>query len=78
MLRVQLPPMGDRARIAGLLVAPDVWAQLGSISDGASVGPACFAWTVVVDKWLPPGAIVPVDADGRPILKPTVESRGTE
>lgn len=70
LLRVQVPPMGAQAVVAGLMVAPDVWARL--LADvqriNSPAGPA-FSWTVTVDPYLPEGAIVPVDRDGRPVVE---------
>ncbi len=67
MLDAQAPPP---SHIHGLLVAPDVWAKLAAEVPRAESAPV-FGWPVTVDKWLPKGAIVPIDAQGRPIPKPT-------
>lgn len=73
ILRVQLPPMGELAQIAGLIVSCDVWAKLtAEIPRSDVLSP--FIWSVVVDPWLPRGCIMPVDKDGKPVLKPPVAS----
>jgi hypothetical protein len=68
MLRMQLPPMDDTARIAGLVVAPDVWATLPTQLPRLGKPPV-FGWSVTVNRALAPGTIVPVDIHGRPIPK---------
>lgn len=67
LIRVQLPPLGESARIVRLYVAPDVWARL-TAEVPRTEEPAAFYWDVIVDRHMRPGQILPVDADGRPVL----------
>jgi len=72
MLRSSCSPMGERQEIHGLLVAPDVWAKiLGQVPHASVEAPSpIWQWHITVSKHLPAGTIVPVDAKGRPLLKP--------
>ncbi len=37
--------------------------------------PASFTWTITADPWLPAGTIIPLDREGKPILKPQPSPR---
>lgn len=70
LVEQMLPGPGLR-EIQSLRVAPDVFAEL--LADvprleGSTRPQVC--WPIVVDKWLPPGAIIPLDAEGKPIERP--------
>jgi hypothetical protein len=70
LVEQMLPGPGLR-EIQSLRVAPDVFAKL--LADvphveGSARPQVC--WPIVVDKWLPAGAIIPLDADGKPIERP--------
>lgn len=68
LLRDQVKPGDELLKVRGLLVSRDVWAKLtAEIPPSEVATPSLVSWTVNVSPWAPPGTIIPVDAEGRPI-----------
>jgi len=59
-----------RGAVASLIVASDVWAESQKLPRGKIDG---LGLPVRVDPWLPRGCIIPLDANGRPILGEAAE-----
>ncbi len=66
--------MRSLARVAGFVVAPDVWRRLlDEVPSGDASGDATGhlmlpGVRIEADPWMPEGCILPVDEHGRPCL----------
>lgn len=64
---------GRQEAIAGFLVSPDIWDVLVVIVPVTRGNSLSYASGLHVTRsnLLPPGTVVPLDARGKPLLKPT-------
>ena len=69
-------------KVHSLMVAPDVWARLQSEVPPCDAGSApIIGVSVLVNRHLSPGQMVPLDREGKPILRstsaPPTSTKGT-
>lgn len=62
------------SRVHTLMVAPDVWGKLLDLvprDDGSAL--LSFSVAIVVNSYLRPGEMIPLDCNGKPLPKPGSE-----